>query len=114
MEEIIKKLEKFIENRNWKKYHKPKNLAISIAIEAAELMEHFQWNEYSFEEIKMDEKRKEEIAEEVADVIIYCLLFFYYLGVDAKSVVMNKIKKNEKKYPNHGKKQNIYKKEGNS
>ena len=100
MEEIIKKLKKFVEDREWEKYHKPKNLAISIAIEAAELMEHFQWNDYSFEEIKMNKIKKEEIAEEVADVIIYCLLFFHYLGVNAKSTVMNKIKKNEEKY--HG------------
>ena len=52
MEEIIEKLERFVEERKWKKYHTPKNLAISISIEAAELLEHFQWNEEGFEENK--------------------------------------------------------------
>lgn len=114
MEEIIEKLERFVEGRKWKKYHTPKNLAISISIEAAELLEHFQWNEEGFEEIRKDDKKRSKVEEELADVMIYCLLFFHYLGSDIKAAIMNKIQQNEKKYPYLEKKQNVYKKEGNS
>ena len=71
----MKRLEKFVKERNWEKYHTPKNLAISIAIESAELMEHFQWNDISFEGIKKDNRKKREVEDEIADVMIYCLLF---------------------------------------
>ncbi len=98
MEEIIKKLEEFVEKRNWRQFHSPKNLAISIAIEAAELLEHFQWHDYGFEEIVTNEKKRKEIEEEVADTMIYCLLFLNYMGVNINEVLMNKIKKNEEKY----------------
>ncbi|KAA0010576.1 MAG: nucleotide pyrophosphohydrolase [Thermoplasmata archaeon] len=75
MDEVMKRLEKFVKERNWEKYHTPKNLAISIAIESAELMEHFQWNDISFEGIKKDNRKKREVEDEIADVMIYCLLF---------------------------------------
>jgi len=114
MEEIIHRLKKFVKERKWEKYHTPKNLAMSISIEAAELMEHFQWNEESFPDLRKNNEKRKEVEEELADVMIYCLLFFYYLGSDVETVIMNKIQQNEKKYPYLGKKQNIYKKEGNS
>jgi len=114
MEEIIRRLEKLVKEREWEKYHTPKNLAMSIAIEAAELMEHFQWNEEDFPDVRKNVEKRREVEEELADVMIYCLLFFYYLGSDVKVAIMDKIQQNEKKYPYLGKKQNIYKKEGNS
>lgn len=99
MDEVIKKIESFVEKRKWEKYHTPKNLAISIAIESAELLEHFQWEEISFDDIKKDEFKIKEIEEEIADVIIYSILFFTYLGTDIKMALLKKIKKNEEKYP---------------
>jgi len=94
MEKIIKKLEEFVAARDWEQFHTPKNLAISIAIEAAELLEHFQWNDVQFRELP----DREAIEEEVADVMIYCLLFLNYMGSSVEEVLMNKIQKNEKKY----------------
>ena len=94
----MKKLEEFVKARNWEKYHTPKNLAISIAIETAELMEHFQWSDSNFEDIKKDEHKKKEIEDEIADVMIYCLLFMKYMGNDIEEILLRKIEKNEKKY----------------
>lgn len=99
MEEIVEKIEDFVKKRKWKKYHTPKNLAISIAIESAELLEHFQWNEYNFDDIRKDEAKIKEIEEEIADVIIYSILFFTYLGTDIRRALLEKIKRNEEKYP---------------
>ena len=94
MEKIIKKLEEFVEARDWEQFHTPKNLSMSIAIEAAELMEHFQWNDVGFRELQ----DRGAIEEEVADVMIYCLLFLNYMDSSVEGVLMNKIQKNEKKY----------------
>lgn len=94
MERIIKRLEEFVAARNWEQFHTPKNLSMSIAIEAAELMEHFQWNDTPFQELS----EREAIEEEVADVMIYCLLFLNYMGSSIEEVLMHKIRKNETKY----------------
>lgn len=94
----MKRLEKFVKERNWEKYHTPKNLAISIAIESAELMEHFQWNDISFEGIKKDSRKKREVEDEIADVMIYCLLFIKYMNCDIEKILVRKIGENEKKY----------------
>jgi len=95
MEEIIEILENFVEDRKWKKFHTPKNLAISMAIEVAELLEHFQWESPSFDEIM----EREDIAEEVADVMIYSILFLHYMGKNAEETILKKVKKNTKKHP---------------
>lgn len=90
MKELQEKIEKFNEERDWDQFHSPENLAKSISIEAGELLECFQWNnEYDLEEVK----------EELADVINYCLLMADKLGVDPKQIVLDKIEKNAKKYP---------------
>ena len=85
-------VEDFQKERNWGKHHSSKNLAMSIAIEAAELMEHFQWDEYKQEE-------KLEIERELADVIIYCLQFAVVNRIDIARAVQEKLAKNAKKYP---------------
>lgn len=82
----------FSKVRGWQKHHSPKNLAVSIAIEAAELMEHFQWDDYGA-------KEKQEIAYELADVIIYCLEFSDSMDIDIATAVQNKLKEAAKKYP---------------
>ena len=95
MEDIVYQLKEFVKKRDWKQFHTPKNLAGSIAIEAAELLEHFKWTDKSFTDIK----QVKNIKEEVADIMIYCLLFLDYMGADVKQVLTEKIKKNEEKYP---------------
>ena len=90
MEELKEKIIEFQQERDWKKLHTPENLAKSISIEADELLEHFQWNK---------EYNKEEVADELADVLNYCILMADALDVDVKEIVLNKIEKNAIKYP---------------
>lgn len=92
IEELRKLPVKFSEERDWQKHQTPKNLAISIAIETAELLEHFQWAEYS-------EKDKQEIAAELADVLIYCLELSDKLEIDITTAVREKLAKAAVKYP---------------
>ncbi len=94
LENLLERLRKFRDERDWRKYHKLKNLAISISIEAAELLEHFQW----VDEIEL-EKKREEIEEEVADVFIYLLFFCDVAGIDLIKATEKKMNKNELKYP---------------
>ncbi len=86
----MKELIKFQSERDWKRYHTPENLAKSISIEAAELLEHFQWQK---------EYDKDEVVDELADVLNYCFLMADALDVDVKEIVLNKMKKNAIKYP---------------
>lgn len=90
MDEIIARLREFREERDWGKFHTPENLSKSIVIEAAELLENFQWdNQYD----------QDNLQEELADVMIYCLLLADHLKLDVKDIINNKIDKNEAKYP---------------
>ena len=90
MKELQEKIEKFNEERDWDQFHSPVNLAKSICIEAGELLECFQWNDnYDLEEVK----------EELADVLNYCILMADALDLDIKEIVLNKMKKNAIKYP---------------
>ena len=90
MRELEEKIVKFAEDRDWLQFNTPENLAKSISIEAGELLECFQWNnEYDLDEVK----------EELADVINYCLLMADKLGVDPKQIVLDKMEKTAKKYP---------------
>ena len=90
MRELTEKVVEFTRERDWDQFHSPENLAKSISIEADELLECFQWNnEYDLDEVK----------EELADVINYCLLMADKLGVDPKQIVLEKMKISEKKYP---------------
>jgi NTP pyrophosphatase (non-canonical NTP hydrolase) len=91
IQDLVDKIIKFREERDWKQFHTPENLAKSINIEAAELLECFQW--------ATDKFNKEEAKEELADVIIYCLLMSDALDADVEKIVKEKIEKNDKKYP---------------
>lgn len=90
MKDLIKKILKFRDDRNWKSGHTPSNLAKSISIEAAELLELFQWSD-SFD--------KEKLADELADVLIYSFTLADTVGLNIEDIVISKIKKNAKKYP---------------
>ena len=90
MEELIKEIDKFNKERDWDQFHSPENLAKSISIEAGELLECFQWN---------NNYNKEEVCEELADVLTYCLMMADKLGVDPKDIILKKLDKTRKKYP---------------
>ena len=91
---------KFTEERNWNKYHKPKDLAISISIEAGELLENFQWlTDEEIEDLSKDPEKIHRIKSELADVFAYALNLSKRLGIDISEAVLEKIKENEKKYP---------------
>ena len=92
--EIISKILQFRNDRNWKQFHNPKDLAISISIEAAELLENFQW---SGADLNVPEKSV-KIADELADVLIYCALMADAMGLDMTEIVLDKLKKNADKY----------------
>ncbi len=97
---LIQKILIFRQKRNWEKFHNPKNLAISLSIEANELLEKFQWlNEKESQEIIKNQNLKKEIEEEIADVFYYILLLSYDLKIDLEKAFKEKMKENEKKYP---------------
>lgn len=91
LEELKIRINKFVEDRDWKQFHTPCNLAKSISIEANELLECFQWsdNKYDINEVK----------EELADVINYCIQMASILNLDIHDIVVEKLEKTEKKYP---------------
>lgn len=80
----------FREERDWKKFHTPENLAKSIVIESAELLENFQWG---------DEVDKDEVCDELADILIYAFLMAEAIGVDVDDIMLRKIEKNRKRFP---------------
>jgi len=94
-QETINQILKFRDDREWKQFHNPKDLAISISLEAAELLEVFQW---SGADTSSDTKI-EKIREELADVINYCVLMADACGLDIDEIVQEKIKRNNEKYP---------------
>lgn len=91
MKEILKEINEFREVRNWRPYHTPRNLATSIMIEAAELLENFQWQD--------DPADIQNVKEEIADVLIYTLMLADDLHFDIETIIREKIIKNGKKYP---------------
>lgn len=85
----------FVEERRWRQFHTPKNLAMSVAIEAAELMELFQWEN----EVELGPELLARVEEELADVFIYCLSLANAAGIDLSRAVRQKVLLNAKKYP---------------
>jgi NTP pyrophosphatase (non-canonical NTP hydrolase) len=93
-------LRDFVSQREWQKYHDPKNLSMSIAIEAAELMEHFQWvRNADLEALRSDAATMSEIREEVADVLAYVVALANALDLDLSAALADKMRKNAEKYP---------------
>ncbi len=96
--ELLKKLRIFRQERNWEKFHKPKDLAMAAAIEAAELMEEFLWKDE--EEVVAKIKRdKVKIADEIADTVVYLMLLADDLDIDMYDAIEQKMHKNALKYP---------------
>jgi NTP pyrophosphatase (non-canonical NTP hydrolase) len=95
MKEVINKVINFRNERGWEKFHNSKDLAISLALEANELPENFQWKS-SKEAV---ENKYENIKKEVADVMIYLILISHQLGIDLEEAALKKLEKNARKYP---------------
>ena len=86
---------KFRDDRNWKQFHNPKDLAISVSLEASELLEVFQWSADDL----FCENKKEKIEEELADVLNYCILLADACKLDLDEIIQKKVKRNSEKYP---------------
>lgn len=84
------KIVQFTKDRDWDQFHTPENLAKSISIESAELLECFQWG---------SDFNKDEVIDELADIVNYCILLSDKLNVDLEEIVLNKLDKNNNKYP---------------
>ena len=92
MQEIIDKLIQFRNDRDWKQFHNPKDLALAINVEAGELLEVFLWKNH-------EDAKVEKVKEELADVFAYAFLLADKYDLDVKEIVLDKIKKNAEKYP---------------
>jgi NTP pyrophosphatase (non-canonical NTP hydrolase) len=100
VEKLKKQVAHFRDTRDWLRYDTPRSLAISITIEAAELLEHFQWTtDEQIRQVLIDSTRKEEVSDELADVMIYCLGFSDVLGIDVSEAIQRKLRKSGEKYP---------------
>ena len=98
--ELTKLVDDFVAARHWEPFHDAKNLSCSIAIEAAELMEHFQWlRSDQLDSVRDDPHVMEQIREELADITAYVLSCASTLGIDLSSALADKMKKNAIKYP---------------
>ena len=91
MKETIERIKKFRDDRDWKQFHTPANLAKAIAIESGELLEEFLWDNENYNE--------QNVNEELADVMIYCIHMANALNVDIEDIMNMKMDKNEVKYP---------------
>ena len=95
MQELIKRINHFRDEREWQQFHCPKDLALSICLEAAELLENFQW----LTDEEAVEQNEENIRQELADVLIYSLMLASDLNVDVTEIIDSKMALNAKKYP---------------
>ena len=98
--DLRRRVAEFIAARDWEQFHTPKNLSASIAIEAAELLEHFQWlTEQQAAAAMQDEEKLAAVVDEMADVVIYVLSLANALGVDVSQAVLGKLERNEERFP---------------
>lgn len=100
LSELKDAVRQFAQEREWEQFHSPKNLSMGLAVEAAELMEHFLWVEGdASRQVVRDPDKLQQVAEEVADVACYVLNLGITLGIDLSATIKNKIAKNALKYP---------------
>lgn len=98
IKKITEKIKKFRDDRDWMQFHDPKNMAVSIILEASELLEHFQWKTIGEVE-EYSKQNKDEIKDEIADIALYLFELADNLGVNLIDAMEQKLKKNELKYP---------------
>ncbi|RCS56006.1 nucleotide pyrophosphohydrolase [Bremerella cremea] len=89
----------FVAERDWHQFHAPKNISMALAIEAAELMEHFQWITVEASRAELEPEKRAAIGEEIADVMCYALALCNEMGFDVATLMREKMKKNVAKYP---------------
>lgn len=98
LNELKQKLEDFVQARDWAQFHSPKNLAMAMIVEAAELVEHFQWNTEA-ESHELSAEKREQVGHEIADTFVYLLRISQVLNIDLIEATNNKIALNALKYP---------------
>jgi dCTP diphosphatase len=98
LQDLRERLRHFAAERDWNQFHGPKNLAMSVAIEAAEIMEHFQWLTPA-QSLELDQAARREVAHEIADVLLYLVRLADVLDIDLASAAREKIALNAQKYP---------------
>jgi len=96
---LLEELIEFRRERDWEQFHNPKDIAISLSIEAAELLEWFQWRQQDEVQQMLDSDKREHLEDEIADVAVYLSYLCHDLGIDLNQVVKNKMIKNAAKYP---------------
>jgi len=98
--DLRKAVQAFVDERDWRQFHSPKNLSMAIAIEAAELMEHFQWIEAeASRDVQNSVDDMRQVREELADILCFALSFANALDIDVAGAVRDKLVKNAQKYP---------------
>ncbi len=98
--DLRQRVAEFVAARDWEQYHVPKNLSVSVAVEAAELMEHFQWLTHEQAAVAMqDDEKRAAVADELADVLIYAFSLANVLNVDVSAAIVNKLARNERRFP---------------
>lgn len=98
VERLVAELRRFAKERDWDQFHSPKNLAAALSVEAGEVLEHFQWLTED-QSRKLSARKREQIALELADVLLYLLRLSDKLGIDLLGAASRKIRINAKKYP---------------
>ena len=98
MHELIKKIKKFRQEREWDRYHSPKNLVMALSVEVAELVEHFQWLTQE-ESRNLPDDKLDQVRDEIGDILIYLANLSEKLGIDPVHAAHDKIKKNQINYP---------------
>jgi NTP pyrophosphatase (non-canonical NTP hydrolase) len=98
MQSLIKEISDFARNRDWEQFHSPKNLAMALSVEVAEIVEHFQWLTQD-QSKRVEPAKMEKIREEIGDVMIYLVRLADCLGIDPVGAAQDKMRINKKKYP---------------
>ncbi|MEQ1767451.1 MAG: nucleotide pyrophosphohydrolase, partial [Methylotenera sp.] len=98
IDELKQKLQQFVDERDWAQFHSPKNLSMAMIVEAAELVEHFQWNTEA-ESSELTAEKLEQVSHELADTFVYLLRISQVLGIDLIEAANKKIALNALKYP---------------
>ncbi len=96
---LIKQLIEFRRERDWEQFHNPKDIAISLSIEAAELLEWFQWRNKAEIQQMLNSDKREALEDEIADVAVYLSYLCHDLNIDLEQVIQRKMQKNADKYP---------------
>ena len=98
LDDLRARINTFVQERDWEQYHSPKNLAMAMIVEAAELVEHFQWNTIE-QSYQLSAEKREQVSHELADTFVYLLRIAEVTGVDLIAATNAKIELNAKKYP---------------